>query len=221
MRAIRPASSYRAQIFEGSQLPRQVVYQQAFRKRLFVDELGWTLTHDGELEVDEFDNDAATYCSLYLGAEIVAGWRAIRTSEDYLGRKVFPQLATLRPYPSHPDIWEISRLGAIRHPQRPLSAQCIYALMFHFAASRGALSLCGVVSPMHSRNFERAGIKTRRYGPPEVVGHDVKGRPLSVFFGEIRMSDQHGLALNKMLNPINEMELQDDALVPGRRAISA
>jgi N-acyl-L-homoserine lactone synthetase len=221
MRAAHSTYSYRALIFEGWQLPRQVADQQAFRKRLFVDELGWHLTLDDGLEVDEFDKDAAIYCSLYLGDEIVASWRAIRTSEDYLGRQIFPQLATLRPYPSHHDIWEISRLGAIRHPQRPLSAQCIYALMFHFAASRGALSLCGVVSPLHSRNFERAGIKTRRYGAPQVVGHDAKGRPMSVFFGEIRMSDQSGLALDKMLNPMNEMELQDDALVLGRRAISA
>jgi N-acyl-L-homoserine lactone synthetase len=221
MRATLPAHSYRALIFEGWQFPRQVADQQTFRKRLFVDELGWDLARNSEREIDEFDKDAAIYCSLYLGSDIVASWRAIRTSEEYLGRKIFPQLATLRPYPSHPDIWEISRLGAIRHPQRPLSAQCIYALMFHFAASRGALSLCGVVSPLHSRNFERAGIKTRRYGPPQVVGHDAKGRPMSVFFGEIRMSDQNGLALHKMLNPMNDMELQDDALVLGRRAISA
>jgi len=213
--------SYRALIFEGWQFPRLVVEQQAFRKRLFVDELGWHLDHDGEIEIDEFDTDFAVYCSLYLGGEIVASWRAIRTSEEYLGRKIFPQLATLRPYPRHPDIWEISRLGAIRHSQRPLSAHCIYGLMFHFAVSRSALSLCGVVSPLHSRNFERAGIKTRRYGPPQIVGHDAKSRPMSVFFGEIRMSDQQGQALGKMLNPMKQMELQDDALVLGRRAIPA
>jgi N-acyl-L-homoserine lactone synthetase len=214
-------SVYHALIFEGWQLPGEVVAQQRFRKRFFVDELGWDLAQEEGLEVDEFDTDYAVYCSLYLGHQIVACWRAIRTNQEYLGRKIFPQLATLRPYPSHPDIWEISRLGAIRHPQRPLSAQYIYALMFHFAATRGALSLCGVVSPIHNRNFQIGGIKTRRFGAPQVVGHDAKGHAMNVFFGEIRMSDQEGPALKKMLDPIKELEIQDDALVLGRRTISA
>ena len=214
-------AAYHAVLFEGWQFPRLVVEQQTFRKRLFVDELGWRLDHDGVLEIDEFDRDSAVYCALYLNGAIVACWRAIRCSEEYLGRKIFPQLATLRPYPSHPDIWEISRLGAIRHPQRPLSAHYIYALMFHLARSRNALSLCGVVSPIHNRNFQIAGIKTRRFGAPQVVGHDSRGRPMSVFFGEIRMSDQSSQALNKMLEPVKEVELQDDALVPGRRTVSA
>lgn len=212
---------YHAIIFEGWQFPGEVTAQQKFRKRLFVDELGWKLAHAEELESDEFDTEYALYCSLYLGSQIVACWRAIRTSDEYLGRKIFPQLATLRPYPSHPNIWEISRLGVIRHTRRPLSARCIYALMFHLAVTRSALSLCGVVSPIHSRNFEISGIKTRRYGAPQIVDHDAKGRPMTVFFGEIRMSDQNAGALREMLDPIKQLEIQDDALVLGRRTISA
>jgi acyl homoserine lactone synthase len=212
---------YHAIIFQGWQFPGEVVAQRRFRKRLFVDELGWELIHRDGLESDEFDTARAVFCSLYLGDEIVGCWRAIRTTEEYLGKKIFPQLATLRPYPAHPDIWEISRLGVIRHRQRALSAQHIYALMFHFARTRNAHALCGVVSLVHNRNFVISGIKTRRYGAPQVVGRDARGRPITVFFGEIRMSDQEGAALKKVLDPVNRMELQDDALVLGRAPVSA
>lgn len=212
---------YHAIIFEGWQFPGEVIAQKAFRKRLFIDELGWNLTHQDGLEYDEFDTPAALFCSLYLNGHIVGCWRAIRTTEEYLGRKIFPQLATLRPYPSHSDIWEISRLGVIRHPQRPLSAQYIYGLMFHLAVTRNAQSLCGVVSPIHNRNFLIAGIKTRRIGAPQVVGHDTKGRAMSVFFGEIRMSDQESEPLRAILEPIKQLEIQDDALVLRRTSVSA
>jgi N-acyl-L-homoserine lactone synthetase len=212
---------YHAIIFQGWQFPGEVVAQKRFRKRLFVEELGWDLVHRDGLEYDEFDTPRAMFCSLYLGDDIVGCWRAIRTSDEYLGKKIFPQLATLRPYPAQSDIWEISRLGVIRHRQRALSAQYIYGLMFHFAQTRNAHSLCGVVSPIHNRNFVISGVKTRRYGAPQVVGRDARGRSITVFFGEIRMSDQDSTALTKVLDPVNRMELQDDALVLGRAPISA
>ncbi len=214
-------SLYHAIIFEGSQFPGEVIAQKRFRKRLFVDELGWDLYHKDGLECDEFDAANAVFCSLYRGNEIVGCWRAIRTSDEYLGKKIFPQLATLRPYPTHPDIWEISRLGVIRHPERALSGEYIYGLMFHFACTRGALSLCGVVSPIHNRNFLIAGIKTRRYGAPQIVGRDARGRAISVFFGEIRMSDQLREPLRKVTECVKLLELQDDALVLGRTSVSA
>lgn len=121
----------------------------------------------------------------------------------------------------NPDIWEISRLGVIRHPQRPLSGQLIYALMFQFACTHNVQSLCGVVSPIHNRNFLISGIKTRRYGPPQEVGRDARGRPMTVFFGEIRMSDQLGGPLNNVLDAIKLLELQDDTLVLRRTPVSA
>ena len=212
---------YHAIIFEGWRNPAEVIAQQQFRKRLFVDELGWDLVHKDGLEYDEFDTANAIFCSLYLGDEIMGCWRAVRTTNEYLGKKIFPQLATLRPYPSHPDIWEISQLGVIRHPQRPLSGEHIYSLMFHFACTRNVQSLCGVVSPIHNRNFLISGIKTRRYGPPQEVARDARGRPITVFFGEIRMSDQLTEPLNNVLNSIKRLELQDDGLVFGRTPVSA
>jgi len=216
-----PQSHYYATIFEGWQFPDALLAQQEFRKRLFVDELSWDLEHEDGIEFDEFDTHSAVYCSLYLNNEIVGCWRAVRTSEEYLGKKIFPDLADLRPYPSHRDIWEISRLGVIRHPERALSAQYTYALMFYFAVSRNARSLCGVVSPIHNRNIVISGIKTDGYGKPAIVGHDLKGRPIRVFFGEIPMRKQDEKSLARVLDRINQLDLQDESLVFRRNSISA
>ncbi len=216
-----PADDYHAIIFDGWQFPGEVLAQQRFRKQLFVDEIGWNLAHNDGIEADEFDTRRAVFCSLYYGNEIVGCWRAIRTTNEYLGRKHFPQLATLRSYPRHPDIWEFSRLGAIRHPKRATSGTYMYALMFHFACTRSVQSVCGVISPIHDRNFFKNGLRTRRFGGPQVVGNDARGRPISVFFAEIRMAEQHPEVLEKVLAPINQLELQDDALVLGRTPVSA
>jgi acyl homoserine lactone synthase len=212
---------YYARIFEGWQLPDEVLAHQKWRKLLFVDQLGWDLQHENGVEIDEFDTPRAVYCSLYLGDEIVGGWRAIRTNEEYLGKKIFPQLASLRPYPTHPDIWEVSRLGVSRHPMRALSAQYAYALMFHFALTRQARSLVGVVSLIHNRNFVINQIKTRRYGVPQVVGFDVRRRPITVFFGEIRMAEQGSHRFKELLASLQHVEMNDEALVLGRTSVSA
>ena len=215
------ADRYYAKIFEGWQSPDEVLAHQKWRKVLFIDQLGWDLWQDDGAEIDEFDTPEAVYCSLYLGNEIVGGWRAIRTSHEYLGKKIFPQLATLRPYPSHPDVWEVSRLGVTRHPMRGLSAQYAYALMFHFAQTRQARSLVGVVSLIHNRNFVMNQVKTRRYGVPQVVGFDARQRPITVFFGEIRMAEQGSDRFKDLLASLQDVELLDEALVLGRTSVSA
>lgn len=215
------ATEYHAIIFEGWQAPDEVVAQQRFRKKLFVGELGWTLDHQDDRECDEFDTPDALYCSLYLRSTIVGCWRAVCTTSDYLGRNIFPQLATLRPFPRHPDMWEISRLGVIRHRELLTSGRYIYALMFHFASTRNLLGVCGVISPIHDRNFLISGIKTRRFGAPQVVAHDARNRPISVVFAEIRMAEQNRDALDKILTPIQQLDLHDEALVPRRKSISA
>lgn len=212
-----PGFNYHAVIFEGWQSLTGILAQQRFRKHLFIDGLGWDLPHEGDVESDAFDTPDATYCSVYHGDAIVGCWRAIRTTEDYLALKVFPQLASLRPYPQRPDVWEISRLGA---SHRSASA-FVYALMFHFAVSRAVHSLCGVITPVHDRNLTISGIKTRRYGAPQSVGTDARGRPIIVFSAEMRPSEQDATALEKILAPVTTLELKDEALVFGRGSVPA
>jgi N-acyl-L-homoserine lactone synthetase len=214
-------SRYHAIIFNGGESPLRLLDQQKFRKRLFVDELGWKLRVTHGVERDEFDTPNATYCSLYLNDEIVGCWRAIRACHDYLGKKLFPKLATLRPYPADPDFWEMSRLGVISHRQRLVSSRYLYSVMFHFARSRDAHAVGGVVTLAHNAHVVRSGVNTRSYGPTQVVGTDTFGRPIEVFFGDIPMADQNGMKFEYLTNLVNDVDIRDETLVLGRSTISA
>jgi len=81
------------------------------RKRVFVDRFGWTVpVVDGELEIDQFDTDAA----VYLVAESPEGrhWgstRLLPTNAPHILGDLFPELAAGAP-PRGPAIWETTRL---------------------------------------------------------------------------------------------------------------
>lgn len=214
-------SGYYATIIEGWQFPAAVEAQQRFRKRLFVDQLGWALTEKDGIEFDEFDTGSAIHCSLFYGAEMVGCWRIVCASENYLAQTHFPQLATFRPYPTGADYWEVSRFGAIKRPDRVDVIRYLYALVAHFARTRRATSLIGVFTPGHHRFLAMLGVRTRPYGEPQIVGRDVRGQPIEALCSEIFMPEQTGKRFEQLCACINEVELNDEALVLRRRSVSA
>ncbi len=192
-----------------------------FRKKLFVDELGWDLEVQGDLESDSFDSDAATYCSLYLDDKIVGGFRMIPTNKDYLGLKHFPQLASSRPYPQQADIWEVSRLGVLPIAQKVQAAEIIYSLMVHFVINRSASALIAVMDEAHRRRLPLKGMKLRDFGPLQLVGHDKEGQPLTALATEMLLHEQGNRRFTKLLNQTNQLEVHDETLFLRRTRISA
>lgn len=213
--------SYSATIFVGWQDRKGVVDHQTFRKQLFVDRLNWPLTHENGLEFDEFDTSRAVYCLLYKGEIPIGGWRALRTTEDYLSRKVFPELAPLRTYPSRPDIWDISRLGVLQELGGRESALLIYGLMYHFAVTRDVSSLIGVVDARHARKMAIAGLNIRTFYEPVEVGIDRTGSPIHAFLAELRPVEQHGARFEKIMNLAQNLEIRDGASLLGPESIPA
>jgi N-acyl-L-homoserine lactone synthetase len=219
MNASNPRKS--AYVFRGFD---DAVAQQAvgrFRKRLFVDRLGWALTLDGACEVDQFDTDETVYASVSDGDQIVGAFRAIRSDKPYLAQAAFPNLATTRPYPARPDVWEISRFGVLPGIGSVAVASTLYALMFQFALMRRAKALVAVTDLFHERQLSRRGIRTRRYGKPAVVGFDSRQRPIMVVAGEIPIEKQEAAKLRDLLANLNGVMIYDQTLVFGRSRISA
>lgn len=202
---------YSATIFVGWQDRKGVADHQAFRKQLFIDKLKWPLTHENGLEFDEFDTSRAVYCVLYHDTAPVGGWRALRTTEDYLSSKVFPALAPENDYPSRPDIWEISRLGVIPHRTGAVSARLIYGLMVQFAMSRDATSLIGVIDVTHARRMGMAGLSIHALGDAQDVGLNTLGLPITAFLAELRPEEQCGAPFEKMMNLLESLEISDEA----------
>jgi acyl homoserine lactone synthase len=64
----------------------------AFRKALFVDQLGWSLKLHGNIEIDEFDTDNTVYCLIQESDKIISGFRAVITTLPYLVKTHFSHL---------------------------------------------------------------------------------------------------------------------------------
>ncbi len=192
-----------------------------FRKALFVDALGWPLNVNCGRERDQFDTPAAFHCALFEGAQLIGGFRAIRTDNEYLARSVFPHLAALRRFPQRSDAWEISRFGVLLGEERRVAAKLNYSLMFYFAQQRGATSLVAVVDLTYERFLKTLGIRTRRYGPPQVIGCNAHGTPMWAVAGEIPLGEQNGARYHALLGLAKQVEIKDDTMVLGRRRVSA
>lgn len=198
-----------------------------FRKQLFVDDLGWDLPSLGEAwgegardeERDGFDTADAIHCALYCESEVVGVFRAIRCDRPYLSRVVFPELAAGRAFPRRPDCFEISRFG-VRETQRRLGP-LLYAVMFHFGAERGARSLVATVDLGHERLLRRLGVRTDRYGLPQVIGRTVHGREILAVAGEIPLTRQDRATAARFDHLLSFVEISDETSVLGSRRLSA
>ena len=52
------------------------------RKRFFVDQLGWDIPHDDDVEMDQYDNPKAHYSLVLRDGEVIGGARAMATSSS-------------------------------------------------------------------------------------------------------------------------------------------
>jgi N-acyl-L-homoserine lactone synthetase len=204
-----------------AQLPSVVDQLYQFRKQLFVDALRWDLRVEAGRERDQFDTETAVHCAIFRDGNLFAGFRAIRTDEPYLAESVFPQLATFAAYPRRHDAWEISRFGVAPSQAGSMTAKVLYALMFHFARTRQASALVALTDLRHERFLTQIGVRTRRYGPPQILGLDEKGDPLVLVAGDIPIANQGGWRFDNLLNLAKTVEIDDETLVLGSERLSA
>lgn len=210
-----------AHIFKAEDDAEACIQVGEFRKSLFIDQLGWELKTQHQCEVDEFDTTHALYARLIISDKICGAFRAIRCDQKYLAQSVFPQLATTRSYPELANVWEISRFGVWPNKHARHHADMLYALMFQFGLMRQARALVAVTDLFHERYLSRRGIRTRRYGKPQLCGADNRGRPLTLVAGEIPIERQDETALRDLLSTLNGVTINDQTLVLGRSRVQA
>ena len=215
-----PLDRYHALITKEEYHPTHVRGMLRLRKRLFVDQCGWKLTTAGDVERDQFDAWYTEHCLLFCDQELVGGFRAIRTDYPYLTQSVFPQLAVRR-FPNRRNVWEISRFGVLPVAAEARAGRLNYALMFRFAELRHAESLIAMADLSYERFLQRMDIRTRRFGPPQVIGADVDGQPLTAVAGEIPISEADNPGLRKFFDLGRQLEISDATHVLGRSSIPA
>ena len=216
-----PAQKMRTIYCQERQRPETVLQIMCFRKRILVDRYGWDLPVSGDIERDEYDIDEAVHGAIYDGSEIKACFRLMRTDYPYLAREKFPHLATGKPYPQNPAIWEISRL-ALAEDKRPFETLLYaYSAIFHFARRRGAVALVAFADLAKERLVTRIGIVTDLLGPPTEIGRDRFDRPIVVVAGELPLRLQGGPRFEKLLSYVDKTEIDDAAAIFGRARIPA
>jgi acyl homoserine lactone synthase len=215
-----PFDRYHALITTEQHDPVQVEAMLRLRKRLFVDQCGWILDTVGDVERDQFDAWYTEHCLLFCGGGLVGGFRAIRTDFPYLTQSVFPQLSLHR-FPRRRTVWEISRFGVLPAASEARSARLNYALMFRFAELRGAEALVAMADLGYERFLQRMNIRTRRFGPPQVIGVDSRGTPLTAVAGEIPINDMDNPNLGGFLDIGRQLEIDDATHVLGRASVPA
>lgn len=151
--------------------PHRLVLETMFadRKALFVDLFGWDVpVIDDRLEIDQFDDDQATYLVCVDDAgEHEASLRLLRTDRPHMLDTIFKHLCPLG-VPSGPTTWESTRLclpqrhGAAR--RRELRDELITA-MVDFALARGITRYTGVLPEAFRREVLAMGWLAEPLGP--------------------------------------------------------
>ena len=161
-----------------------------YRRKVFVEKLGWDLQVKSGGEQDQFDRSDTVYVVAQdTHGHIVGCARLLPTNRPYLMGEVFPQLLNGLPPPCSPDIWELSRFAAVdlNNPSAErgqLSSPIAVELLqesIECAAAHGAKRLI-TVSPIGiERLLRKAGFHAHRAGPPMIIG----GHPIFACWIEI------------------------------------
>ena len=162
------------------------------RKGFFVDDLGWDIPHNDDVEMDQYDNPTAHYVLVLRHGEVVGGARAMSTAATW-GQHTYMLRDALRgslenippevmPYEIASDeVWEGSRLviaDSLRNPaERSTCLSLIFSGLAEIAADHGGCEVIGLTRPPLVRALRSLGFAASRLGAP-YVGDD--GRQYAV-----------------------------------------
>lgn len=145
------------------------------RYELFVDERGWrALESPDRLDVDEFDNEHATYLiAIDIDGTVAGSGRLIPSWRPNMLKNLFPEYCD-GPVPVGPGIWEWSRhatpcRGASR--AKILKTQHLLNIaVIEFGISRGMTEVYGILEAELMPWTAKLGWKSKLLGPPRAYG---------------------------------------------------
>jgi len=150
-----------------------------YRRKIFVDHLGWKLETINGMEIDEFDRPDTIYVVSVDNHQHINGCaRLLPTHRPYLLGKIFPQLMNGLPVPHSSDIWELSRFAArdfrddihkqAYNPNSPIVSELLRESI-DYAARHGARRII-TVSPIGiERMLNRLNVQAQRVANPKLV----------------------------------------------------
>lgn len=149
------------------------------RKLFFVDQLGWDIPHDDEVEMDQYDNPTAHYSLVLRDGQVVAGARVMATtaqwgSHTYMLRDAvagkLPGIPTdiLPNAGAMPNVWEITRVVISDEVATQTDrAQCLSLMLdgaIKLAWNLGATELMSLSPMAMERTLRKLGYSAVRIG---------------------------------------------------------
>ncbi|KVT93334.1 acyl-homoserine-lactone synthase [Burkholderia ubonensis] len=164
-------------VHEEGRLPHELAADIGrYRRRVFVEQLGWALPSANEIcERDQFDRDDTVYVFARNGnGEMCGCARLLPTTSPYLLNTLFADLLAegVTP-PQSAAVWELSRFAATGEAGSAEAAawavRPMLAAVVECAAQLGARQLIGVTFASMERLFRRIGVHAHRAGPPKMT----------------------------------------------------
>ena len=156
----------------------------AVRKGFFVDELGWDIPHNEDVEMDQYDNPCAHYSLVLRRGKVVGGAGRCRRPSSW-GRHTYMLRDALRgssrsdsvpsvmPFDIASDeVWEGSRLvisdAVTSQSERAECLALIFGGLVDIANRNGGSELVGLTRPPLVRALRQLGFAASRLGEPYI-----------------------------------------------------
>lgn len=149
------------------------------RHRVFRGRLGWDVSSEGGLEIDEYDAKGASYL-LYTSEDgrVLGGARLLPTTGPNMLRDTFPALLGEHPAPCSSQIWESSRFALDLPADAPkvdsgvaMATMELFCGIVEFGLAYGCSDIATVTDVRLERILRRIGWPLRRFAPPRPVGN--------------------------------------------------
>lgn len=159
----------------------------ALRKQFFVDQLGWDIPHDKDVEMDQYDNPKAYYSLVLKDGKVVGGMRAMATTaqwgshtymlRDAVDGKLIGIPADIIPHAEvTPNVWEATRVVISDELDTQAARSACLGLVLdgvvEQATDQGATEIIALCPPVFARTLRQLGYPARIIGEPYVNLHD-------------------------------------------------
>ncbi len=159
----------------------------ALRKQFFVDQLGWNIPHDDDVEMDQYDNPKAFYSLVIMDGKVIGGGRAMATTAQWGSHTYMLRDAVEGKIIGIPDtivnevevtasVWECTRVvvsSEIKDPAQ--SAACLAMIvngLAEQARAHNGTELMALSRPSLLRALRKIGYNPRMIGTPYVNADD-------------------------------------------------
>ncbi len=159
----------------------------ALRKQFFVDQLGWDIPHDDDVEMDQYDNPKAYYSLVLQDGKVIGGGRAMATTAQWGSHTYMLRDAVEGKIIGIPDtivnrievtanVWECTRVVVSSEIKTPAeSAECLALIVSGLAEQareQNATEMMALSRPSLVRALRKIGYAPRLIGEPYVNSDD-------------------------------------------------